>query len=142
MMKLENVQDEQEETNNLFSEFEEDTDKIIENLEEDAELKHEIGLDCWCYRNGKGKELIAKHWIQSIDIHGYTCGAVWNDDGSIFCWLCMIDEYDNDIPIHHTIAPMHTNEEFIKHILFNHHKKGKTLSDYSSRLLYASPRWK
>jgi hypothetical protein len=84
-------------------------------------------MDCWCYKNKEG-------WIQDIAIRGYTCDIVWNNDGSIFCWLCMLDEYDADAPIHHTIAPMHTNEEFIHHIMFGH--VGKPISEYSSRLPY------
>lgn len=109
MTEVENLQ---EETNNLFSEFEEDNDKIIENLE-DAKLKHEIGLDYWCYNN-KG------YWIQSIKIDGIIFGCQWNNDGSIFCLLCMIDDHITGSPIHHTITPIHTNEEFINHIRFGH----------------------
>jgi hypothetical protein len=119
------VIDEDEETNNLFSEFKEDTVTIIENLEESAKLKHERGLECWCYKN-KG------HWIQSIEIGDLIYGAEWSNDGSIFCWLCLIDEVDKGIPLHHTSGPIYTNEEFTHHVVYDH--KGKELSEYLPRL--------
>jgi hypothetical protein len=92
---------------------------------QNAKPKHFFGLDCWCYKD-KG------HWLQSIDIGDYCYGIVWSNDGSIFCWLCMIDEVDQGVPLHHTVAPMYTNDEFSNHILYVH--KGKELSEYISRL--------
>ena len=117
--------DKEEETNDLFSEFKEDQATVIHNFEESAKLEHEVGLDCWCYKN-KGI------WLQSIEIGGATYGIVWSNDGSIFCWLCMIDEVDQGIPLHHTYRPMYTNEEFTQHIVYDH--KGKELSEYLTRL--------
>lgn len=80
---------------------------------QNAEPKHSIGLDCWCYED-KG------HWLQSFRINGAIYGAIWSYDGSIFCWLCMIDEVDQGVPLHHIVALMYTNDEFIHHIRFDH----------------------
>lgn len=103
-----------EETNdNLFSEFNEDTDTINQTLEKSTIFKNEVGLDCWCYDN-KG------HWIQSIEIDDVMYGLQWNNDGSIFCLLCMIDDHAMCVPIHDIYEPIHTNEEFINHIRFCH----------------------
>jgi len=54
----------------------------------------------------------------------------------------MLDEYDNGVPIHHTFPPMHTNEEFADHILFEHIKKGKMLDMYFIRLPQSPLSWK
>jgi hypothetical protein len=82
--------------------------------------RHFVGLDCWCYED-KGT------WLQSIQIDGAIYGAIWSDDGSIFCWLCMIDEVDHGAPLHDTVAPMYTNDEFIHHIRFDHWPMSKYL---------------
>lgn len=85
-----------------------------------AKPKHFIGLDCWCYEdNGT--------WLQSFQIGGVTYGIVWSSDGSIFCWLCMLDEVDHGVPLHHLVAPMYTNDEFVHHITYDHLPMSKYL---------------
>jgi hypothetical protein len=88
--------------------------------------EHSIGLDCLCFKD-------KRPWIQSINMHGYTLGAVWNNDGSIFCWLCMIDEFELSTPLHHTVRQMYSSEDFMEHIHMDH-IQGKGWKKYTPRL--------
>lgn len=133
-MTLQEDEQEQEDINNFFSEFDEDMDIIIQNLDKSTKIQHEPGLNCWCYKN-KG------YWILPIRIDGFTCGAVWsNCSRPIFCFLCMFDEYEVGAPFHHVSVPMYTDEEFVFHVMHGHTRK--PMSWYRSRLPHTKePGW-
>lgn len=44
----------------------------------------------------------------------------------------MLDEYDQGASFHHVFEPIHTNKEFIHHVMYVH--VGKPLSEYWPRL--------
>ncbi|MDX1373855.1 MAG: hypothetical protein R3321_15375, partial [Nitrososphaeraceae archaeon] len=104
----------------------------VSNETLDEKKEHGFGFYCWCEDN-RG------HVIQSIGIRTEdenAChpilGYQYNNDASIFCLLCVIDEYHQGIPLHHKFAPIYSNQEFIDHIISVHpfYNADKTPHEY------------
>jgi hypothetical protein len=69
-------------------------------------------------------------FTQEISIDDYTIGAT-NNDGSIFCWLCLIDEvYLDAYDPEETIPIMYSNKDFAEHIEFYHKVSYENWKEY------------
>ena len=75
--------------------------------------------------------------FNSIDMHGFQIATV-NRDGTIHCWLCMIDKYLFGMKgiSKKTIPEMYTNRQHSEHILTYH--KGIEWNKYTPHIVHWS----
>jgi ParB family chromosome partitioning protein len=86
--------------------------------------------------------------------HNYGVATV-NDDGSLCCWLCLIDDWSSSVAVEENnyddsssssqsvVPTMYSNEDWVKHFLF-YHKPGTnefSWDKYIPHLYYKKPDW-